>query len=273
MTNLADKLDVAKAAKAEGADTGQALDIFEKISIQQESVARALPVGMDAGRFIRMVLTEMRRTPKLATCDPSTLIGAMMLSAQTGLEPGGPLGHAFLIPRWSKKSKTNECSFQIGYRGYVQLAARSGVTVVARTVREGDEFDWAYGTDEYIDHRPPIDSDGPAVAWYAKGEFADGRKPVFVVIGRSECDRARVASQSGDYGPWATHYNEMARKTAVMRLAPFLPLATDAALAIAADGAVASGTSATVEDAAQFVAESVPEIEDGDPEPEAEAES
>lgn len=102
MSNLADKLEVATTAQAEGNDPGAALTIYQMIQRQQEMVAKALPAGMDAGRFVRMVLTEVRRTPKLAMCDPATLMGAMMLSAQTGLEPGGPLGQAFLIPRWNK---------------------------------------------------------------------------------------------------------------------------------------------------------------------------
>jgi len=122
MSNLADKLEVAQAVQAEGGDTQAAMSIFERVQIQQEAVAKALPAGMDAGRFVRMVLTEMRRTPKLMECDPATLLGAMMLSAQTGLEPGGPLGQAFLIPRWSGQRKVMEAQFQIGYRGLVALA-------------------------------------------------------------------------------------------------------------------------------------------------------
>lgn len=257
MTGLADKLDVARATQADGGDAGAALTIFEKIARQQEVVAKALPSGMDAERFIRMVLTEVRRTPKLAQCDPATLIGAMMLSAQTGLEPGGPLGQAFLIPRWSGKRKVMEAQFQIGYKGYVQLAARSGVTITARTVREGDVFEWQYGTDEYVKHQPVLGSEAPSIAWYAVGKFADGRQPVFVVIDRNTTEAAKAAGAAGDRGPWATHYDQMGEKTAANRLQRWLPLSTDIAMAMAADGAVVSGPTVTVAEAA----ESIPEPE------------
>lgn len=271
MSNLADKLEVARGAQAEGGDARSALTIFEQISRQQDAVAMALPAGMDAERFVRMVLTEVRRTPKLGQCDPATLLGAMMLSAQTGLEPGGPLGQAFLIPRWSSKRKVLECQFQIGYKGFVQLAARSGVTVTARTVREGDQFDWRYGTDEYVHHRPVLDSEGKSIAWYAIGQFADGRKPVFVVIDRNVTEAAKNAGAAGDRGPWATHYDQMGEKTAANRLQRWLPLSTDVAMAMAADGAVVSGPSVTVEAAASAAGEIAAESTEGepaDPEPE-----
>lgn len=263
MSNLADKLEVATTAQAEGNDPGAALTIYQMIQRQQEMVAKALPAGMDAGRFVRMVLTEVRRTPKLAMCDPATLMGAMMLSAQTGLEPGGPLGQAFLIPRWNKHTRCQEAQFQIGYRGLVQLAARSGVSVAAHTVRDGDVFDWQYGTDEYLHHRPVIGSEQVAVAWYAVGKFSDGRPPLFVVIDRNVTEQAKAAGSAGDRGPWASHYNAMAEKTAAIRLSKWLPLTTDVAYAVAADGAVVRGPDVTVEAAAELV----PETEEADEAP------
>ena len=253
MSNLADKLEVAAAAQQNGGDAASALSIFERIRNQQEAVSLALPSGMDAARFTRMVLTEVKRTPKLAACDPATVLGAMMLSAQTGLEPGGPLGQAFLIPRWNSRMKAHEAQFQIGYRGLVQLAARSGVTLQAHTVREGDEFDWQHGTDEWVRHREVLDSRSPAVAWYAVAHFADRRTPMFVVIGRNVTEQAKAAGSAGDRGPWATHYDAMAEKTAAIRLAKWLPLTTDVSYAVAADGAVVRGSDVTVEAAADSV--------------------
>lgn len=258
MSNLSDKIEVATQAQAAGEDAGSALTIFEKIQKQQDVVARALPAGMDAGRFVRMVLTEVRRTPKLATCDPATLIGAMMLSAQTGLEPGGPLGQAFLIPRWNGRAKVNEAQFQIGYRGLVQLAARSGVTLQAHTVRAGDVFEWQYGTDEFLTHRPVLESAEVSVAWYATARFADGRAPMFVVIDRNVTEKAKAAGSAGDRGPWKSHYDAMAEKTAAIRLAKWLPLTSDVSYAVAADGAVVRGSDVTVESAAESVPDDEP---------------
>ena len=253
MTGLADKLEVATTAQADGQDPGSALSIFDKVSRQQEAVDKALPAGMEAERFIRMMLTEMRRTPKLAQCDPATLLGAMMLAAQTGLEPGGPLGQAWLIPRWSGKRKVLEAQFQIGYKGLIQLAGRAGFLVQAHTVKVGDEFGFQYGTDEWLYHRPIPENQGVSEWWWAIAHPVAGGKASFRVIDRNVADRARSAGKAGDNGPWVTNFDEMAEKTAVIRLTNRLPLTTDVAYAIAADGAVVHDLGVTVEAAAELV--------------------
>jgi len=268
VTGLADKLEVATDAQAEGEDPAKALTIFDMRSEEHTSELQSLR-HLVCRLPLEKKKNKMRRTPKLALCDPATLLGAMMLSAQTGLEPGGPLGQAFLIPRWNKHTKCTEAQFQIGYRGLVQLAARSGVSLVAHTVRNEDTFDWQYGTDEYLHHRPVIGSEQIAVAWYAVGKFADGRVPLFVVIDRNVTEAAKAAGSAGNKGPWASHYNAMAEKTAAIRLSKWLPLTTDVAYAVAADGAVVRGPDVTVEAAAEAVPEDEPEqIEAGEPEPE-----
>lgn len=271
MSGLADKIEVAQAARAEGGSAEAALSIFEKIQRQEQQIAAALPAGMDAGRFVRMMLTEIRRTPKLGTCDPATILGAMMLAAQTGLEPGGPLGQAWLIPRWSNKNKVNEAQFQIGYKGLIQLAGRSGFLVQAHTVREGDGFDYQYGTDEWIWHKPMPDSEGRSQWWWAIAHPMAGGKAPFRVIDRNVAERARSAGKAGDNSPWVSHYDAMAEKTAIIRLANNLPLTTEVAMAIAADGAVVSSPSATVEDAAQSAQELALEATASEAEPEAPA--
>jgi recombination protein RecT len=142
-------------------------------------------------------------------------------------------------------------------------------------VREGDQLDWEYGTSEFLRHRPEIDTSRDSVAWYAVAHFPDGRPPLFTVIDRNVADRARAAGSAGDFGPWKTHYDAMAEKTAAIRLSKWLPLTTEAAYAVAADGAVV-GPEATVEDAArsaeeqrtEIPAESEPEAPIDDPSPE-----
>lgn len=282
---MSDLLANAAATTAAGvvpsaAEGAAPLNIFEKVQRQQDAVAKALPAGMDAARFVRMVLTEMRNTPALMECSSGSLLGAMMVSAQLGLEPGGPLGQAYLIPRWNNKLGMKEASFQLGFRGLVQLAARAGVTLAARTVRgplddlPGDHFEWEYGTSEYLRHRPEIDTSRPSIAWYAVAHFVDARPAMFTVIDRNVADRARAAGSAGDFGPWKDHYDAMAEKTAAIRLAKWLPLTTEAAYAVAADGAVVSGPEATLEDAARAAEKQQSEIPAETPaEPEAEPES
>ncbi len=102
----------------------------------QSQFAKALPSVMTPERFTRIVLTAIRNNQKLAQCDKGSFFAAVMSSAQLGLEPNTPLGQAYLIPYG------NECQFQIGYKGLIDLAYRSGeVSIIqAQTVYEKDEF-------------------------------------------------------------------------------------------------------------------------------------
>ena len=61
-------------------------------------LATALPRHLDADRMLRICLTELRKTPKLLQCNPTSFFGAVVQASQLGLEPGSGLGQAYLIP-------------------------------------------------------------------------------------------------------------------------------------------------------------------------------
>ena len=119
--------------------------IQQYIKSMEGEIKRALPSVITPERFTRMVLSALSTNPKLAACTPKSFLGAMMSAAQLGLEPNTPLGQAYLIPYRNKG--VDEVQFQIGYKGLVDLAYRSGeVEVVqAQTVYENDKFECEYG--------------------------------------------------------------------------------------------------------------------------------
>ena len=95
------------------------LPILQKqLKKMEGEIAMALPKHMDKARFSRVVLTAVKRTPKLVDCTPASFFGSLLLSAQLGLEPNGPDQKCFLIP-YGK-----ECQFQLGYRGLLDLVRR-----------------------------------------------------------------------------------------------------------------------------------------------------
>ena len=102
--------------------TGKTMQDYVK-SMQGE-IAKALPSVITPERFTRMVLSAISTNPKLAECTPQSFLGAMMTAAQLGMEPNTPLGQAYLIPY--KNHGTLECQFQLGYKGLIDLAYRSG---------------------------------------------------------------------------------------------------------------------------------------------------
>ena len=222
-------------AKTEPKETQTLTQTLERMRPQIEA---ALPTQIGAERFTRLVLTEIRRTPKLLECNPQSVLAAMMLCAQLGVEPG-PLGHAYLVPYG------RECTFILGYRGMIDLASRSGRlrSVVARTVYQGDNFDFAFGIADKLRHVPCAPSErGEPIAYYGIARFANPSGYFLHVMYPPEIEAAkkRSASAKRQGGPWDTDYDAMARKTVIRRMAPYLPLSTILGRAIEADERVIS---------------------------------
>lgn len=117
------------------------------IKQMQGEIKKALPSVMTPERFSRIVLSALSTNPKLAETSPQSFLGAMMTAAQLGMEPNTPLGQAYLIPFWNSKARALECQFQLGYKGLIDLAYRSGdvSTIMAQVVYENDEFEYSFG--------------------------------------------------------------------------------------------------------------------------------
>lgn len=225
---------------AEVAATTDQPTIAQLIDRQRTEIARALPKHMDADRLARIAVTTIRTTPALMECSAPSLLGALMLCAQTGLEPG-PLGHVYFVPRRVRGQQ--ECQWQLGYRGIIELARRSGkiVSIEAREVCEHDEFEYEYGLDEKLRHKPYMGGDrGLLVAVYGLAKFTDGGH-YFLVMSKADIDATKTRSASGSSGPWVTDYMAMARKTVIRRMAAWLPLSAEQAGAIARDEQVVTG--------------------------------
>lgn len=272
-TELRGKLAQRSDAQAvEPAGESKPKTIGQLIDLQRAEIARALPKHMDADRLARIATTTIKTTPKLMECSATSLLGALMLSAQTGLEPG-PLGHVYFVPRWNGKTRTQECQWQLGYRGIIELARNSGrlVSIEAREVCVNDEFTYAYGLDEKLHHVPFMGGKrGDIIAAWGLAKFTDGGH-YFVVLSRADIDEAMARSDSAvkGFGPWITDYAAMARKTVIRRMAPFLPLSAEQAQVIAQDESV-HNIAAGDRIAADIAAEPRPEWIDAeviDPEP------
>ncbi len=130
------------------------MTIVDMVRALESEIKRALPTILTPERFMRMALSAINNTPELAYCTPMSFIAALMNAAQLGMEPNTPLGQAYLIPY--KNKGTLECQFQIGYKGLIDLAYRTGLIqmIQAQTVREFDSFEYQYGLDSRLTHRP-----------------------------------------------------------------------------------------------------------------------
>lgn len=205
------------------------------IEAQKPAIERQLAGAMNSDAFVRAVLTEIQKSPKLAQADPSTLLGGVMLAAQLKLEIGSGMGEFWLTPR--KDKGRDICLPIIGYQGLIKLVLRSSMvtTVQAFIVREGDEF--TYGADA---------ERGMFYEWKPR-DFEESRSPVGVVATAKMraggttwvyLTAEQVLKRRPHYWestPWKTDTDEMWKKTAVRALAKYLPKSTDLGRAIEAD--------------------------------------
>lgn len=232
---------------------GKVATIRDLLQRSKSQIAAALPRHMTADRLMRVAMTAIQRNPKLLDCDQTSLIGAIIQSAQLGLEVDGILGHAYLIPFKGK------VQFMPGYKGLIDLARRSGqcISISAHVVYENDSFDFCYGIEERLSHRPALTGRGKAVCVYAIAKLKDGAY-AFEVMGIEEVNAIRDGSENykgakrnGYTSTWDTNYDEMVRKTAIRRLAKFLPLSPEFQRASALDEMVDAGipTAAVIDEA------------------------
>ncbi len=193
----------------------------------EKSIAMALPRHVNPDRFIRVALVSINQNPKLLECTKESLLSCVMSSAQLGLEPG-PLGHVYLIPYKDSKRNVSIAQFQLGYKGIIELIQRTGQVEVinAVAVHEKDHFEFELGFDEKLVIRPAEGDRGKVVRYvaYAKTK-AGGRYQV--VMSRDEVEKhAKKFSKayaSGYDTPWKSDFDEMAKKTVLIKLAKFLP--------------------------------------------------
>ena len=211
--------------------------IQDYIKLMEGEIKKALPSVITPERFTRMVLSALSGNAQLAASSPKSFLGAMMQAAQLGVEPNTPLGQAYLIPY--NNHGNLECQFQLGYKGLIDLAYRSGEVelVQAQIVYENDEFKCEFGLDPKLVHVPADGERGKPVKVYAMFKTKSGGYG-FDVMSMADVEaHAKRYSKSYAAGssPWKTNFEEMAKKTVLKRVLKYAPLKSDFVRGIVAD--------------------------------------
>lgn len=185
--------------------------------------------------LIRLALFEFSQNEYLRRCTPESIYGALILSAQLGLEPSGIRGEAYLVPF------KGTCTLIPGWRGLVKLALRSKAVkaIYSHVVYEGDKFGVWLGSDVRIEHEPLLDGDpGPIRAAYAVAKLETGEIDVEVMT-LDELTKVRdfaAKARGGKAGPAYENWeDQMFRKAPLRRLCKRLPLGDDFYRAMKAD--------------------------------------
>lgn len=220
-------------------------------------------------RFLSLAVNAVKKTPRLAECDPQSVLGAFMASAALGLEPNTVQQQAFLIP-YKRRANVNgkwidvyECQFQVGYRGFITLAHRSPAirSIQAEAIHEHDTFEHLVGTNAFLKYQKALKERGDLIGAFSYVRL-DGGDEMAVVLpldeilkirSKSETYNALVrridsaenqkerekAERSLEETPWVMWFDDMAAKSAIKKHAKQLPLtpgdAINAAAAIDSD--------------------------------------
>lgn len=230
MNETTNTTGIIAAANNKPATAKKTMQIKDYIKAYEKEIAKALPSVLTPERFSRIATTAVTQTPALATCTPQSFIGAMLTAAQLGLEPNTPLGQAYLIPYG------NNCQFQLGYRGLIELAHRSGdiKSIEAHVVYANDEFDFEFGLNPRLKHKPAKKDRGDAVWVYAVYHTKDDGFG-FEVMSVEDINKHRAKYSKAKSSPWDSAWEEMAKKTVIKKVLKFAPLKTEFVRAMVSD--------------------------------------
>ena len=191
----------------------------ESVKANVESV-----VGVkDSQRFISSVVSAVQTNPALAECTNSSILSAALLGHSLNLPQSPQIGMFYLVPF---KNKTGtEATFQLSYRGMLQLAMRSGQykAINVTDIREGelvsydpieDAYEFAPETD--INKRIKL----PIIGYYAYFEMINGfKKGIYWSKDQVEAHAKKYsATYRKGYGLWSTDFDAMAKKTMLRQL-------------------------------------------------------
>lgn len=221
--------------------------LAEQIRQMQPEYQAAMPKGMEATQLVRDAITCLRTVKKLDQCEPMSVLGALMTTAQLGLRPA-VLGHAWPIPFWDNASKSYKAQLVIGYKGYVELGFRSGklAGITSRIVYTNDEFDVIYYADrDELIHKPAKDGlRGEIRSFYSAARLVNGGYSItdpmsLAAMEAYRQEHAALRDRNGKvFGPWVDDFPAMGQKTMIRINFKLLPQSPEMAVAMEADDGV-----------------------------------
>lgn len=229
---------IQQATQRSVVDTGGKPALQQYLKQMEKEIKKALPSVITPERFTRIVLSALSTNPKLAETTPQSFLGAMMTAAQLGVEPNTPLGQAYLIPYRNKG--VMECQFQLGYKGLIDLAYRSGEIAIiqAQVVYSEDSFTYSFGLEPTLMHIPAVSDRGEPAYVYAVFKTKEGGYGFEVMSIEEIRSFAQKYSKAYDNGPWQTNFEEMAKKTVLKRVLKYAPLKTEFLRGLAQDESI-----------------------------------
>ena len=182
----------------------------------------------DGAKFVTSIVSAVNTNPTLAECTNQSILSGALLGHSLNLSPSPQLGHYYLVPFNNTKAGTKEAQFQMGYKGYIQLAIRSGqykkLNVMA--IKEG-ELEYFDPLNEDIQINLMVDSwdereAAETIGYYAFFELVNGfRKAIYWSKKQMEAHALKYSKgyqAKKGYTFWEKDFDGMAYKTMLRQL-------------------------------------------------------
>jgi recombination protein RecT len=220
-------------------------------------LALALPTHMNADRMARLALTAFSSTPALQKCEPRSILASLMIAGQLGLEPGVN-GAGYLIP-YTKNKKTaqgwekhQECQFVPGWKGLIDLVARSGRgTVFTGVIYRDQQYTFVDGAkrDLIIHNETDLDDPSDITHAYAIGWVKNATMPIIELWRVSKIIKHRdkynkVGEKHYSYRDWEMY----SRKVPLLQVLKYMPCSIEVSNAISINNAAEMGHTAIITD-------------------------
>lgn len=141
--------------------------------------------GKNGTRFISSIVSAVQVTPALQDCTNPSILSAALLGEALNLSPSPQLGQFYMVPFDNRKKGVKEAQFQLGYKGYIQLAERSGYykKLNAMAIKEGELIRYDPLNEEIqveLIEDDVVREETPAMGYYAMFEYENGfRKTMY----------------------------------------------------------------------------------------------
>jgi recombination protein RecT len=199
----------------------------EQLSLMEEQIRKVLPPHVTIEKFARIVLTAVKREPKLLQADRRTLFDACLACAADGLMPDG---REAVLVHFTLRDKGLVAAYMPMVAGILKKVRNSGElkNLLPEVVYERDKFRyWVDNAGPHIEHEPLLDGErGKVRCSYAIAITHDGGTYI-EVINEKQMNDIRKCSR-GNNGPWSGSFaDEMRKKSTIRRLSKRLPMSTD----------------------------------------------
>ena len=181
----------------------------------------------DTQAFISSIVSAVQANPGLSECTNASLLSAALLGHSLNLPPSPQLGKMYFVPYKSSKTGVTEAQFMLSYKGYLELAMRSGQyrKIHVTDIREGELKSYDPIEDEYV-FEPITDiakrSEAPIIGYYGYFILSNGfKKALYWSKEKLEAHAKKYSAayrKGWDSSLWKTDFDAMAQKTIIRQL-------------------------------------------------------